>query len=84
MNAEALVTMKFLSQDGLLSVIAAILPETRKTIGSRARVEIEAVDCLLRLRIEAEDATALRTPLNVYLRWINSTMSVVELLEDSL
>jgi tRNA threonylcarbamoyladenosine modification (KEOPS) complex Pcc1 subunit len=42
---------------------------------------LEKDDNFLVLKVEARDTVALRAALNAYLRWINSTLNVLEVLE---
>jgi tRNA threonylcarbamoyladenosine modification (KEOPS) complex Pcc1 subunit len=42
---------------------------------------LEKQDAFLVLSVDAKDTIALRATLNAYLRWINSTVSVIDLIE---
>jgi tRNA threonylcarbamoyladenosine modification (KEOPS) complex Pcc1 subunit len=46
----------------------------------RSRAKLEKEDNFLVLKVEAGDAVALRAALNAYLRWISSTLNVLEVL----
>ncbi len=74
--------MKFLSEKGLEIVFKALKPEVDKpaTMRSRAKLEKENNNFLV-LKVEARDTVALRAALNAYLRWINSALNVLEVLE---
>ena len=41
----------------------------------------DAIFYIMDLTVEAEDTVALRATLNAYLHWIQSTLSVIEVLE---
>jgi len=81
MKAKAIVRLKFPSEKHLEIVFKALEPEVRKTVTMRSRTSLEKDDALLVLNVEAKDTVALRAALNAYLRWINSIISVLEVLE---
>jgi KEOPS complex subunit Pcc1 len=62
-------------------VFEALEPEVDKPVTMRSRAKLEKDDSFLVLKVEARDAVALRAALNAYLRWINSTLNVLEVLE---
>jgi len=51
-------------------VAGALSPETTETI-PRTRVQVEALEGEVVIRIEADDNSALRAALNSYIRWTN-------------
>ena len=73
--------LKFLSEKGLETVFEALKPEVDKPATMRSRAKLEKNNNFLVLKVEANDAVALRATLNAYLRWINSTLNVLEVLE---
>jgi len=81
MKAKATIHLKFPSTRHLETVSASLLPEVNKPGFGRARVTLKSEGTFLVLTAEADDTVALRSTLNSYLRWINSTMSVVETLD---
>jgi KEOPS complex subunit Pcc1 len=81
MKATAVVRLKFSSEKRLEIVFEALEPEVDKPVTMRSRAKLEKDDSFLVLKVEARDAVALRAALNAYLRWINSTLNVLEVLE---
>ena len=81
MKATAVVRLKFSSEKHLEIVFKALEPEVDKPVTMRSRAKLEKDDSFLVLKVEARDAVALRAALNAYLRWINSTLNVLEVLE---
>jgi len=81
MKATAIVRQKFPSEKRLEIVFKALKPEVDKPATMRSRAKLEKDDNFLVLKVEARDAVALRAALNAYLRWINSMMNVLEVLE---
>ncbi|TRO45234.1 hypothetical protein E2P42_00985 [Candidatus Bathyarchaeota archaeon] len=82
MKAKAEVRLKFPSGKHLKIVYDALLPETYKPFGGRARMTLKNDETYLLLKAEADDTVALRSTLNALLRWINSMTKVVEVLEN--
>jgi len=81
MKATAVVRLKFPSEKRLEIVFKALEPEVDKPVTMRSRAKLEKEDNFLVLKVEAGDTVALRAALNAYLRWINSMMNVLEVLE---
>jgi tRNA threonylcarbamoyladenosine modification (KEOPS) complex Pcc1 subunit len=81
MKATAVVRLKFPSEKRLGIVFKALEPEVDKPVTMRSRAKLEKEDNFLVLKVEAGDTVALRAALNAYLRWINSMMNVLEVLE---
>jgi tRNA threonylcarbamoyladenosine modification (KEOPS) complex Pcc1 subunit len=61
-------------------VFNALDPETR-TLATRSKTTLRKENGLLILDVKAKDSVALRAVSNAYLRWINSLMNVLEVLE---
>jgi KEOPS complex subunit Pcc1 len=80
MSAKAVIRLKCLSKRHLETVFRALKPEVMKTATVRSRTKMEKDGIFLVLKVEAKDTVALRATLNAYLRWINSILSVLELL----
>jgi tRNA threonylcarbamoyladenosine modification (KEOPS) complex Pcc1 subunit len=80
-SATAIVRLKFPSEKRLEIVFNALKPEVDKPATMRSRAKLEKEDNFLVLKVEARDTVALRAALNAYLRWINSMMNVLEVLE---
>lgn len=81
MKATAIVRQKFPSEKRLEIVFKALKPEVDKPATMRSRAKLEKDDNFLVLKVETRDTVALRAALNAYLRWINSTLNVLEVLE---
>ena len=81
MKATAIVRQKFPSEKRLEIVFKALKPEVDKPATMRSRAKLEKGDNFLVLKVEPGDTVALRAALNAYLRWINSTLNVLEVLE---
>ena len=81
MKAKANIRLKFPSAKELETVKASLLPEVNKPGSGRAHVTLSSESAFLVLTVEADDTVALRSTLNAYLRWISSTMNVVETLD---
>ena len=81
MKAKAVVRLKFPSEKQLDIVFKALEPEVKKPTTMRSRTTLKKDGALLVLNVEARDTVALRAALNAYLRWINSILSVLEVLE---
>ena len=82
-SAKATVRLKFTSQKQLSTLLSALTPETNAQVTRRANVKLEKDALFLVLTVEAEDTIALRATLNAYLRWINSTINVMHVVEDA-
>jgi tRNA threonylcarbamoyladenosine modification (KEOPS) complex Pcc1 subunit len=81
MKAKAIVLLDFSSQKQLNIVLKALEPEVKKSITMRSKTTLKKDNALLILNVEARDTVALRAALNAYLRWINSIVNVLEVLE---
>jgi len=79
-TAKATVRLPFKSGKLLQALINSLTPEIGSQ-NSRSKVTISQEDLTCVLTVEAQGTVALRSALNAYLRWINSTMSVLETLE---
>jgi len=79
--SSAVVRLKFPSEKGLEVIFEALKPEVDKSVTMRSRARLEKDNNFLVLKVEAGDTVALRAALNAYLRWINSLMNVLEVLE---
>ena len=82
-RAKANVRLKFKTKRQLVSTLDALMPEAKAPMTRRANVQLEQEDLFLVLRVDADDTVALRSTLNAYLRWINSTTSVLEMVEHA-
>lgn len=83
LSAKAVVCLKFPNKKQLTVLLDALVPETQTMQTTRANAKLETNGLFLILSIEAEDTVALRATLNAYLRWINSTLNVIQLIEGN-
>jgi len=81
-KAKAILRLKFPSEKHLEIVFNALKPEVDKPATMRSKAVLEKEGTFLILKVEAKDTVALRAALNAYLRWINSTANVLEVLEN--
>jgi tRNA threonylcarbamoyladenosine modification (KEOPS) complex Pcc1 subunit len=82
-GGKATVRLKFSSQKQASTLLEALTPETNAPVTRRANVKLEKDGLFLKLTVEADDTVALRATLNAYLRWINSTVNVINAIEGS-
>ncbi len=80
-SAKAGVRLKFSSEKQLRTLLDALMPEANSSLNRRNNVKLENDGLLLVLTVEAEDTVALRSTLNAYLRWISSTVNIMEVVE---
>ena len=80
-KAKTTVRIKFNSEKQLTTLLDALMPEVFTIATRRANVKLGKDGLFLLLTVEADDAVALRSTLNAYLRWINSTVSVIDVVE---
>jgi tRNA threonylcarbamoyladenosine modification (KEOPS) complex Pcc1 subunit len=81
MKAKATVRLRLSLEKQLTTIFAALTPETQKPVGTRAVASLVREGNFLVLKVEAKDTVALRAALNAYLRWIGSTLNVLEVIE---
>jgi len=82
-RAKAIVRLKFKSEKQLNTLLDALMPEANAPVTRRAKVKLEKNGLFLLLMVNGDDTVALRSTLNAYLRWINSTINVVEMIEKA-
>jgi KEOPS complex subunit Pcc1 len=81
-RAKANVCLKFTSQKQLTTLLYALKPEAEAPPTRRAKIKLENDGLSLLLTVEAKDTVALRATLNAYLRWINSTLNIIEVVKS--
>jgi len=81
-SANATIRLKIVSEQKLISILNALTPEANAPITRRSNVKLERDDLFLVLTVSADDTVALRSTLNAYLRWINSIVNVIDLVES--
>jgi tRNA threonylcarbamoyladenosine modification (KEOPS) complex Pcc1 subunit len=80
-RAKADIRLKFQTEKQIKTLLDALTPEARATITRRANVKLQKDGLFFVLTVDADDTVALRSTLNAYLRWINSTVSIIGVLE---
>lgn len=80
-RAKAFLNLKFVDAKQLAAAVAALEPEVNAPVTHRAKVSLQVQENLLVLTVDADDTVALRATINAYLRWIASTVNVIELIE---
>ena len=80
-RAKATVRLKFSSDKQLTTLLNALMPEANASVTRRSAVKLEKDGLFLVLAVEAEDTVALRSTLNAYLRWVNSAINVIDVVE---
>lgn len=80
-NAKATIKLNLQSKKKLATLIDSLNPEAKATITKRAQAKLEKKGLCLLFNVEAEDEVALRSTLNAYLRWVNSTLNVLNTIE---
>jgi tRNA threonylcarbamoyladenosine modification (KEOPS) complex Pcc1 subunit len=83
MTANATVRLRCSSEKQLTTLLDTLSPEVEKPVGTRANAVLEREGSFLVLKVEAKDTVALRAALNAYLRWISSTVNVLEVVEHA-
>ena len=83
MTANATVRLRCSSEKQLTTLLDTLSPEVEKPVGTRANAVLEREGSFLVLKLEAKDTVALRAALNAYLRWISSTVNVLEVVEHA-
>jgi tRNA threonylcarbamoyladenosine modification (KEOPS) complex Pcc1 subunit len=79
--AKASVNLKFANEKQVATILSALQPETKALTTKRASVQLEKSGVTLTLAVTADDTVALRATLNAFLRWIQSTLSVIDAVE---
>ena len=82
-SAKANIRLKFANQRQVETLLDSLTPEANAPVTRRANIKLQKDGLFLVLTVEAEDTVALRATLNSYLRWINSTVNVIKLVEDA-
>jgi len=83
MKAKATVRLRFSSEKHLTPLLSALAPEANAPVNRRTKAVLEKQGTFLVLKVEADDTVALRAALNAYLRWIGSTVKVLEVIEHT-
>ncbi|MBN1357145.1 hypothetical protein JW988_00080 [Candidatus Bathyarchaeota archaeon] len=83
MKAKATIRLRISSEKQLTTLLEALAPEANRPVNLRTKAVLERDGDFVVLNVEAKDTVALRAALNAYLRWIGSTMKVLETAENS-
>ena len=83
MKAKATVRLRLSSEKQLTTILDALAPEADRPVNVRAKAVLERDGDLAVLTVEAKDTVALRAALNAYLRWIGSTVKVLDAVESA-
>ena len=83
MKAKATVRLRLSSEKQLTTILDALAPEANRPVNVRAKAVLERDGSYAVLTVEAKDTVALRAALNAYLRWIGSTVKVIETIEHA-
>jgi tRNA threonylcarbamoyladenosine modification (KEOPS) complex Pcc1 subunit len=82
-SAKAEIRLKLANQKQIKTLLDALTPEANAPVTRRANIKLQKDGLFLVLVVEAVDTVALRATLNAYLRWINSTVNVIQFVEDA-
>ncbi len=82
-RATATIRMNFPTEKQLTTLLAALSPEAKSPATQRATVQLKKDGSDLTLTVDAKDTVALRATLNAYLRWINSTLCVIDAVDNA-
>jgi tRNA threonylcarbamoyladenosine modification (KEOPS) complex Pcc1 subunit len=80
-KTKATVRLKFSLEKQITTLLDALTPETNAPVTRRANIKLEKDGLFLLLTVEADDTVALRSTLNAYLRWINATVNIIDIME---
>lgn len=82
-QATATLQLHFTTEKQVNTILNALSPEAKAPPTHRATVKLEKQGCNLTLVVTAEDTVAMRATLNAYLRWINSTLNVIDVVKKA-
>ena len=81
MKAQALVRLKFPSEELLSIVLGSLEPETRSMQTPRSRIQMKGRNNELTIKFEANDTSALRAAMNSHLRLTGAVIDTLALIE---
>lgn len=79
MNVSSLLKFDFEDEGRASALFASIIPEVKHTKPGIAKVSIKKEGGSILLKIEASSVAALRALLNSYIRWLSTSLEVMEL-----
>jgi len=82
-SAKAEIRLKLANQKQIKTLLDALSPEANAPVTRRANIKLQKDGLFFVLVVEAKDTVALRATLNAYLRWINSTVNVMQFVEGA-
>jgi len=82
-SAKAEIRLKLANQKQIKTLLDALSPEANAPVTRRANIKLQKDGLFFVLAVEAKDTVALRATLNAYLRWINSTVNVMQFVEGA-
>ena len=82
-GGKATIRLKFPCRKQVSSLLDALTPEANAQVTRRASIRLQIDGLFLELTVDADDIVALRATLNAYLRWINSTINVLDAVEKT-
>jgi tRNA threonylcarbamoyladenosine modification (KEOPS) complex Pcc1 subunit len=82
-SATAEIRLKLANRKQVKTLLDALTPEANAPVTRRANIKLQKDGLFLVLVVEAKDTVALRATLNTYLRWINSTINVMQFVEGT-
>jgi len=82
-SAKAEIRLKLANQKQVQTLLDASSPEANAPVTRRANIKLQKDGLFFVLAVEAKDTVALRATLNAYLRWINSTVNVMQFVEGA-
>ncbi|MBN1682553.1 hypothetical protein JW865_03260 [Candidatus Bathyarchaeota archaeon] len=71
----------FINKEISKVIINALKPETENTPSDRSKIQIVSFDKGIKILIESEDITSLRSAVNTYLYWINGIINITSKFE---
>jgi KEOPS complex subunit Pcc1 len=81
--AKATIYLKFDTEKQAETLMSALTPEAKAPPTHRSNIQLTKNSACLTLMVEAQDTVALRATLNAYLRWINSTLNVIDVVKKA-
>ncbi len=82
-KATASIRLNFNDEKQIRTILGALTPEANAPPTRRAVIKLNQDGLSLVVSVEAEDTVALRATLNAYLRWISSTVSIMDLVDKT-
>lgn len=80
-KASANICLSFTTEKQLETLIRVLMPEAKAPPTRRANIILQKKGSSLTLKVEACDTVALRATLNAYLRWIKSTLDIIDVVK---